>query len=110
MATIKHFIPAMILLLLSVVASFVASVAIIPPNKGYAVLYPPSTSLQENILKAESAGMKVMRAGAFDFLLIVQEDKGKTNGVKSLYDHGALFVFNPLVAGGCYTASISKTS
>ena len=74
----------------------------------YAVIFKPHQSHTDVLKKIINAGGAPVRSGRFDFIQIVA-----SSGIdfqENLYQHGALFVFKPIITGACYVQNKSRMS
>jgi hypothetical protein len=96
---LAHFIPAALLLLLTLSAAAIASVA---PAKGaheVAVLLSPRTGLSEAANIIGRAGGELVADGEFPNLVIAFSTR--SDFAAALYRAGAWLVLDPLAAHGC---------
>ena len=71
----------------------------------YAVVFKPGTHYRNGIDKVVRSGGVPVRSGTFEFVLIAaSEDEAFLEYVKK---QGAIFVFSPLVKGGCFVQNES---
>tara|TARA_R110002124_G_scaffold149220_1_gene315045 strand:- start:190474 stop:190824 length:351 start_codon:yes stop_codon:yes gene_type:complete len=66
----------------------------------YAILFPPNTKNTEALNHITRAGGKPVRGTKFEFLMIAVSKNPEFK--KQLKKQGALFLFNPIILGGCY--------
>jgi hypothetical protein len=97
----NSIIPAIILIILSGLISFAVLATVDESDKQVAVLFPLHNSFIENFSLANESGVRVIRSGFGDHILIVE--KLSDTNIKNLYNAGAIAVFNPLVVGQCFT-------
>lgn len=95
----KRFLPALALLVISIVISILSYARVTDSDTQYAVLFPLNQTLEENVSSAVSAGTPVVRVGAWNKILIVKKESDKS--IKNLYASGAMAVFNPAILGDC---------
>ncbi len=93
-----------VLVLLVGVLAFVSSYPSYSANskyEQYAVVFPPDTGYEQAMGEVMSSGGLPVRVGSFDFIVIAaSDDRDFTDHVK---EKGAVFVFSPLIKGGCIT-------
>ena len=91
--------PALVLLLLSISLTLIASLYASDKSKELAVLLPFGNSFLQNIEIVSKTGAPIIREGAGNSIVIVANTSSHTKEL--LYDNGALLVFDPTVLGNC---------
>lgn len=97
--TIRDLLPALFLLVASVIAVGV-SMAFPPANaRQVAVVFAPTAEQRDVATAIAASGSLLVRPGAFDNIVIVQ--LAAHGDYTDLYQHGAWLVLDPVAAGGC---------
>lgn len=101
------YIPALVLLFASLLASVYATARVDEREKQVAVLFPLQNTLQENIAIASRTNANIVRVGGNNHILILEKNSSHTT--EKLYDAGALAIFNPMILGDCATKQSPTT-
>ena len=102
---------ASVVVLLSLVGMF-AYASIYPEQEldkdftQYAVVFSPGMSDLEIFDKIMRSGGRPIRHATFDFIVIVASDQ--PNFIKSIKEASAIFVFSPIIKGGCLIQNKSR--
>ncbi len=99
----NSIVPPVLLIFLSLLTAVIATGRVNSNTKQLAVIFPPGRSLVQNAASVAQVGGRLIRAGAGNSILIV--DNSRDNIPAELYAHGAWLVFNAAVAGGCFFKS-----
>lgn len=67
------------------------------------IIFPPGMPQKEMIERIYSAGAVPLKSGQWNFVqMAIMHEKTE---LKSLYNFGAIFVFNPIIKGACILES-----
>ena len=99
---LRHFLPALALLVVSVSGFGLLSVLPQRNERQLAVLFPPRISIEMAASLVASAGGELVDSSRFPNLVIATSD---TPGfAHALYNVGAWLVMDPIIARGCGSA------
>ena len=98
---VRDLAPAMMLV---GVCIFWLAAATLRPQAGQpqvGVIFPPSLTGTQVLVRIADAGGRLVREGAWPFIAVVALDRPET--LARLRDRGVLFTINPLALGSCLT-------